>query len=137
MMKSFTRDNVLAAQKAIENALKEHLGLENVGVKLPGGCRFTPQSMTTKVELFIRGENGENNSKSVCDFKLHAPLRGIPADALNKTISLRSGASNRQFKIVGWNARRHKFPIEAIRVDNGKRYKLAVISVKNALTSVD
>lgn len=130
MVDMFVKHNVKEVKEKIRELVKRELGYD---IKFPHAVRFTPKCITGKIEISIPGEDGESNSDSVRQFDLYARFAGFPENSLNKVIKLRNGARVEEFRIVGWNKRRHAYPVDAIRVKDGKEYKLPILQVKLAL----
>lgn len=84
---------------------------EKYGVKITrNGGKFDSAGadLKLKVRVLNAAPAAVNNSRQAQAFRLYAPLEGISADALGKTIRL---SQLGLCKIVGWNTRASRMPI--------------------------
>lgn len=114
----------------LDKIVKQHSDeFEALGV---GGsaisARYDEQVATIKVEFGPLTDNGEVLSRDAVEYSQMAELYGLDPDGLNKVVTVRG----EKFKIVGFRARNHKYPVMAVKVANGKKYKLPVESIKLA-----
>lgn len=113
------RGDIEAAMKTVEAA---H------GVKLSlGRCTYCEDTATFKLEVARVGDGGEAITKDAADFKLYAPMLGIAADMLFKTVRL----LGTNYKIVGLKPRRAK-PVLAISERDGRTYCFTADAIKSA-----
>jgi len=98
-----------------------------------GNGSFT--SVDGKLQLIIKSlnESGEAVDRSMLDFKHYAKSYGLSPEDYGKTFK----HGNETYKITGLKTNRPKFPINAIRVKDGKGFKFPAASVINGLILVN
>jgi len=125
-MERFTRQNLAQIRSEFTEAVKKMEKLHGISFKI-GNISFSSERFTTKLECAIL--NSDTKSVEESEFKASCRRFGLkPSDFGRKFIS--SGIT---YQISGIKTTRHKYPLSAIRIDDGKRYKFSVGSVVNNL----
>lgn len=122
------RDKVKQLRKSLEVALNAVENEMNVKVNI-GSARYSKNDCIFKLEIADIQENGEVFNREAADFKMYACTYGLDPYDLGKEFS----HGGERFRITGLKTRRHKFPVSAVGVENGKQYKFPVDIVKFAL----
>jgi len=94
------------------------------------GGRFSNISATVRFELNTVGTNGEVHSEATETFKRMAISYGFKESDLGANFQFQ----NELYTITGLTPRRHKFPISAKRVKDGKAFKFPINSVLAGLS---
>lgn len=102
-----------------------------VKISLDGGGSFDPSEHGSARWKLVATPvvDGEVKSREALEFERMATLYGFEPSDLGKTFMSRG----RRFKITGLKTRRHKYPISAECLDDGKGYKFPIDSVLVAL----
>ena len=131
-----TDSKITALDRAAMNALRKEIdfALEAVGRKFglsmhAGSGRYTPKNATFKLEIAVFGEDGEAVDAGAETFRAFASAYGLAPEDLGREFSVGGGV----YRITGLNARRPKFPINGVRVPDGRPFKFPVETVKRAL----
>jgi hypothetical protein len=90
-----------------------------------GNARFTDTSATFKLEINEVNKDGVVMTCQRKDFVSLSKLYGLNPKWLDKTFNMES----KTFKIVGFNTRARKAPIELVEVKTGKKFKCSVEAV--------
>lgn len=99
------------AHEAAAAALAEH----GLSVAYAGGT-YDVDQFTVKLKITPAGADPEK-----ADFERNAWALGLQPGDYGREFR----AGGRRYKLVGVNLRRSKFPLSAVDLDTGKRYKLA------------
>jgi hypothetical protein len=111
------------AQAALLDVAAKH------GVQLTfGNGSFARDGSNASLKLEIAGiaNDGAVMTKEATDFKRCATSYGLTP----KDLGIIFTVNGKQLKLLGCNPRNHKYPIIAMGVKNGKRYKLESDAVK-------
>ena len=122
------RDACRLLRRELQQSLEPLAEKFEVSVNI-GSARFNPNSVTFKVEIATIGSDGQVNNREVGIFKRNAFLWGLQPSDLGREFV----AMGETYKIVGANTRRHRFPISADRVRDGKPFKFGHETVKRGL----
>ena len=110
-------DEALAAIQAVA----ERRGL----IVEKSGGRYGDDEFVAKFTFRVRAADGAPKS-----FAADAAAIGLPEDCYGKTFRAHTGE---EFKIVGVDPRRRKYPVSTVRVKDGKAFKFTAESVRAAL----
>jgi hypothetical protein len=141
LMEYFNRENLKIIRDEIETALSKVSNKHGIVISL-GYVRFTSNEARIKLTLSTiknqstlsgNTESAKNNTlfntKEGQEFINYAVTLGIPQDYLGKTFILKGHT----FQIIGLNRHRRKYPIIAIDLQCGRRYKLAFTQLNSKL----
>ena len=113
------RDKVRNLRVALNRVLKEFGAQENLNVVL-GNASYTDSSADFKLHVNEIAADGQVLTREAETFKRTAHYYGLQPEDLGRTFRSHSGKT---FKITGLNRRAHKYPIQAVEVGTGKRFK--------------
>jgi hypothetical protein len=113
-----------------EKALTEIADKYGISIKCKGGSFARDgANATLKFEIVAPdAETGEALTREAQDFKRSAKQFGFEPEDLGSEFTVRGTV----YKITGLKTRRHKYPISAVRVSDGKGFKFPVESVKRS-----
>lgn len=123
-----TKAILRALANEIEDALQDIAKKHNVSIKRGNGS-YGETNATLKLEISDISENGTVLDKEAETFLSMATIYGFKPDDLNKVFT----SNGSKYSISGLNTRRSKYPISAIRLSDGGKYKFTATSVKLAL----
>jgi len=106
-------------RKTLNTILAEFAAEEGISLKL-GNCTFTPSNFIFKLEGALINADGVAETKERDDFKYYATMYGLNASDLDKEFVFR----NEKYKVVGLNPRSRKYPINVVRLNDGKRFRM-------------
>ena len=124
-MKNFNAGNLISLRKDIENSLKEVAEKYNITLQT-GRCLYTSETFKIRLNGVIMVE-GKAFSLEERDFKAQAPLYGLKSDDLDKVFTDDTG---RIFKIIGLKTSSRKYPVLAVELNTGNKYKFSVKVIK-------
>jgi len=113
---------------ALNEAVKSVADQYDVTIKA-GSANFSPESVTFKVEVCVKGEDGQTQDKAAADFKQNAWKYGLSPDDLDREFS--TGTDT--YRLVGCKPRASKYPLIGERITDGKRFKFPPMLVKMSL----
>ena len=119
------RSKVRYLREALKQALKEFGEKEKLVVDL-GNATFGNSNVTFKLNLNEISGDGTVLSPEAEAFKRAAKFIGLEPTDLGRVFRSPSG---KRFKITGFNRRAHKYPIQAVEVGTGKRFKFPTHAV--------
>lgn len=123
----FNKNNLPRLRAAMNSALKE-VG-EKFGITVEvGSASYRPHETTFRVKLSMLNEDGDS-LQGHNDFVSYAPMYGFDENDFGRVFTTEKG----DFRIIGWNRRRHRYPVEAIQVSSGKPYIFTPRTVLHAL----
>ena len=125
MINAKTLDAVALKLQPYLNTIGKELG---ISLKVGSG-NFTSVDGKLSIKIKSFNENGETVDRSSLDFKTYAKSYGLKSEDLGKTFTF----AGESYKIAGLKTNRPKFPINAIRVKDGKSFKFPAASVINGL----
>ena len=105
--------------QAMEEALQGVAARFNVQVTYRGGT-FGPDNATLKFVLARIGDAGVAETPERTNYKLYHHLFGLPADGLDTEVHWAGDT----FRITGLKPKGSRYPLQAERVPDGKRFKL-------------
>lgn len=114
MINKFNKQNLPVLRAAMNVALKDVGTRFGVDINL-GNASYWEHEVKFRMVVSTLTETGEKQQDED-NFVLHAPHSGFEAEDFGKDFTSRG----RQFKIVGWNNRRYKYPLKAKEVFSGK-----------------
>jgi hypothetical protein len=114
-----TRDFIRTLSDEVIEELKELANSYNLQVGYRGAS-FSPTNVTIKVEFATICSDGQAKTKEVSDFEFAACRYGLkPTDIGRKFV----GSNGETYKLTGLSTRAHRYPLHAIRIRDGKRFK--------------
>ena len=123
------REWTKATAAEAERVLKAHFG-DRLTVER-GNATFNDISATVKFVFHQVGEDGTAKNTDREDFARNTSyVTGIKAEDFGRTFKHRGET----YKIVGWNYRAKKFPINVTRAD-GRRFKFPLSTVVSSLAT--
>jgi len=119
MVTQMSRDNCSAIAIRIDEKLEE-LGKElGVSIKTGNGT-YKKQEVTFKLKVSILDESGESK-QGFEDFIRYALSFGFNKEDFGKDFTSKGRISKgRQFKIVGWDRRKRKYPVVVKEIHTGE-----------------
>lgn len=123
------RDQVKKLRDAVNLALKPLQDTYDLDIKV-GNISFSDLEAKMQVIVVERSTDTGEDAQFVL-YKRNAGLIGIDANSFNKVIKM----GGKRFKLIEINTNSRRYPIIAENMDNGRRYKLDVVSVTNALAA--
>ena len=123
-----TKAILSALADEIEVALQDIAKKYNVQIKRGNGS-YGETNATLKLDINEVKEDGTVLDRDAETFLKMAKFYGLEAEDLNKVFT----SNGSQYSIVGLNTRRSKYPISAINLSNGNRYKFTADHIKFAL----
>lgn len=93
-----------------------------------GNASYTNNNVTFKVEVANQNQSGLTLNK-----KATALLEQVKLRKLNFTLGSVIVLQGREFKVVGFNTRAKKFPIEIQGLDDNLKYKCSIFQANNAV----
>ena len=121
------RGTVREVMKEIEAAAKEIAGRHGLEFAKQN-AKYGPNEMTTRLTLKTAGMADAVADFQRMQFPVLASRVGLPEDALGKSFISRGA----RYTIEGLKLERPKYPVVCRRMD-GRRFKFAVLAVKNGL----
>lgn len=110
------------------------LALKNIecryGIVLKtGGCRFTPEAATMKVEIATRGSTGEVVDTEMASLRCNLARLGLRAEHVGQKFT----CGGKTYKLTGYKAKRHTKPFRLVCMETGMTYVAAANTVRKAL----
>ena len=128
---SLDRTSVKAIAEDITKALESVANKYGVAIKYKGGS-FTASNCTYRIEVAVKGNDGAVIDRDREAFKTHSIIFGLNPNMLDQTF-VHGGDT---FKITGLSPRKHKFPVLAVKLSNGKGYKFPAHTIKLLLANL-
>lgn len=94
-----------------------------------GNASYRDLEANLKLKVSILDVDG-GNKQGRADFILYGECHGFDAEDFGKVFTADDGKS---FKIIGWNRRRRKYPVECTAVKGGKIFDFMPRTVLRAL----
>lgn len=112
------RHDILDALEAVE---KKH------GVRFSlGNITFSANDFRTRLECLSTADaSGNSVDPDKVKFEKTAYRVGVKKDAYGKTFT----SNGKTFRITGVNPRAKKYPIQAVTINRGKRYKFSIYMI--------
>lgn len=126
-IQKFTKSTLPQLRAAMSVALKSVEEQFAISIEL-GSCRFRPHESSFKLKLSTLTEDGVDEA-ALDNFMRYALSRGFDKEDFGKDFT----KDGRQFKIVGWTNRRHRYPVDVREIATGTGWKFGVESVLRAL----
>lgn len=123
-----TKAILKALANEIEDALQDIAKKHNVQIRRGNGT-YGETNATLKLEISDISEDGAVLDKEAETFLKMATHYGFVEDDLNKVFT----SNGSKYSISGLNPRRSKYPVSAIRLSDGGKYKFTAMYVKLAL----
>lgn len=123
-----TKAILTALGNEIEEALQDIAKKHNVQIRRGNGT-YGETNATLKLEISDISEDGSVLDKEAETFLSMATIYGFKPDDLNRVFI----SNGDKYSITGMNPRRSKYPISAIRLRDGGKYKFTVVYTKLAL----
>lgn len=125
-MKEFTKKNLKALRIDVNNALVDVAKKHGIELKL-GNTNYLTSEANLKLKATIIGAETEEEKAYKFNITWHKDATG---DSLPEFGAI-FGLGSKRFKIIGWNTRAPKYPINGIEQSSGKTYKFTVDQLKN------
>lgn len=122
------KKEAIQIQDAVRDAVSDVLVKHSLLIT-KNSARFTPTSIRITLELDVTDTQGVNQAAKA-DWERYASSFGLPVEAFGQTFVT---YSHEEFRIVGLEPKRRRFPVSAERVGTGKRYKFPAGDVANYL----
>ena len=123
----FNKHNLQDLREVIEAALI--VASEETGLDMQlGGCRFSSNSATFKLEVKTLDEEGRAFDEGAANFKVFAADFGLIPDDLGKTFT----SARTTYTICGLKPKNRKYPIIA-RKSSGRTFKFSASMVQRLL----
>lgn len=126
-IQKFSKSNLPLLREAMTAALEPVEKLFGMSIDL-GSCRFRTHEASFKLKLSILTEDGVDQG-AIDNFMRYALYRGFDKEDFGKDFT----KDGRQFKIVGWTNRRHKYPVDVKEVATAQPYCFTPASVLQGL----
>jgi hypothetical protein len=127
MATALTKDTLKAIRSDIDAALAAVAQRHNIALKT-GHCSFTETNATMRLDIATKDESGAVLTKEAVNFGMYAETYGMDPNWLGQTFT----ANGDEFRLSGLATTRQKFPVQAVRVRDGKPFKFMVGGVKAA-----
>ena len=128
--KTLTKITVGAIGQDISQALESVA--KKYGIQLSyKGCRYSPTAATFKIEGAVFGDAGVAETRERQDWKRFSKTYGLEPEWLGETFVSDTG----KYEITGLSTRKHKYPVLATNIRNGKRYKFPATMVRILMKS--
>jgi hypothetical protein len=129
-LKTLDTDTVKIIQANVLLALEEIE--QNYGISFSSkGARFSPSSCVFKIEASIVDDSGVAKNIEREDFSIYASMYGLNPQDLDKVFAINGDP----YQIAGISPRKPKYPVIAVKLSNGKKYKFSAMTVKNLLAT--
>lgn len=126
----FDKSTCKSLRDQIDEALAEVGRRNNVSISA-GNARFTPTTITFKLNVIANGENGEVVDEFVDAWNIKHRLYGFLAEDLGKKFT----AQGTVFTVHGLAPRAKKYPV-VCKDASGKMYKFATGEVKARIAGI-
>ncbi len=130
---SFDRPTLKVLRGALETALKSIESQFGISVDV-GSASFTSENVTFKVNVAVVGTSGQVMTKEATRFKQLASFYGLDPNLLFKKFT-NPNAPQDEYKVLGLNTGRGKYPIIAERVRDGKQFKFQESALKSPIVT--
>ena len=120
---SFTRPNVREISLAMNDVLSEIADKYGLSIAIKGAS-YSDAECTFRFKAVVDTPADGVVTKEVADYNMNARIHSLPP--INSVFT----ANGSKFRIVGWNSRARKYPINAKAVGSGAMYKFPLAAVK-------
>lgn len=124
----FDKNNVSQIADEINKALKAVADKYQIQIKTGGG-KYDPDTATLKLELQTINESGIIVTKEATTFKQYATLLNLQSTDLFREFTF----NKQKYMLVGYSARKSKFPMLCKNLTDNKNYGLPEEPVVKAL----
>lgn len=130
-MQTLNRTNLQTLRDEIDTALATVA--QKHGLRLTcGRCTFNPQNATFRLEVATVGDGGTAMDPARIAYLRDCAIFGLKPEWLDREFTYNGD----RFRLSGLHPGRSKFPLVAIRVDNGKTYKFGLEGVRALLLAI-
>lgn len=125
-------DSKLASKLASEivEAAQRMASVYGLQIQRKGNLRYGADNMRFQIEVAVLDEEGNATSSEAMDFRRLAPMNGINSSALGAVWTRDDGD---EWEIMGWAARRPKYPVIVRNRRTLERKVMTVRYIKGAL----
>jgi hypothetical protein len=120
-IKTFEKITLAPLRQDIETVIAGVGQKYGISIKV-GGCRYSPENATFKLELATIANDGTVATREAKDFTEYAELFGLKPEQLGTTIQFRGES----YVVRGLAVKSRRFPVLTQRVSDGKFFKLQV-----------